>query len=409
MPPELKSLHIDASAGIAGDMLLAALLDLGVPREAVFGPFEALEGFPRHEIVVEKVERRSIEAVSLRIRPLELDPPHRGLVAIEAIIDQLDLPERAETAARACFRRIAEAEGAVHGIPAEEIHFHEIGAVDSLIDIIGVCLAVAWLDPDHISCSSLPLGSGTVQTAHGILPIPAPATLRLLEGIPTHPFSVGREVTTPTGAALAATLADRFGDPPAGTIAGSGWGAGGRIAPPEDPPNLLRVWTLSSSQSPKAKVPSRELEKVTILETNLDTVSGEESGDYIAALIEAGALDAWIVPIIAKKGRPGMILCALAPSDRAAELRQTIFRLTGTLGVRQRDSAREILPRDIVEFSFEGRTVRVKRAWHEGELLWERPEHDDVAAIAAETDRPLREIRARIEEQLAERRRRGDR
>ncbi len=396
-------LHLDASSGIAGDMLLAALIDLGVPQEAIFAPFAALDAFPSHEVSVSTVERRSIQAKFLKITPLESDPPHRGLAAIEKILGQLDLAERALTAARHCFRLIAEAEGEIHGKPPEEIHFHEIGAVDSLVDIIGVCNAIALLDPVEISCSSLPLGSGTVRSAHGILPVPAPATLLLLKGIPTHPFSVGREVTTPTGAALAAVLADRFGDPAPGEIVGSGWGAGGRIAPPEDPPNLLRVWTTRAAEREST------LEMVTLLETNLDTVSGEEAGEYVETLLAEGALDAWIVPILAKKGRPGLILSALTHPERAAALRQSLFRLTGTLGVRQRGYEREILPREVVEISFEGRTVRVKRAWHEGALLWERPEHDDLQRIAAETGRPLREIRARIEEQLAERRRKGDR
>jgi len=201
MPPPRVHLHIDARRGIAGDMLLAALLDLGVPSERVFGPLSPL---PPHSVEVSECLRRGIRVRQLRVRGREDSPPHRGWREIEALILRLDLPQRARETALACFDRIATAEASVHGIPKEKVHFHEIGAIDSLVDILGVCLAVTHLDPVGITVSSLPLGSGTVRTAHGILPVPAPATLRLLQGVPTHPFPVEREVTTPTGAALAA-------------------------------------------------------------------------------------------------------------------------------------------------------------------------------------------------------------
>ncbi|MHC4935260.1 MAG: nickel pincer cofactor biosynthesis protein LarC [Planctomycetota bacterium] len=399
MPPPRVHLHIDARRGIAGDMLLAALLDLGVPSERVFGPLSPL---PPHSVEVSECLRRGIRVRQLRVRGREDSPPHRGWREIEALILRLDLPQRARETALACFDRIATAEASVHGIPKEKVHFHEIGAIDSLVDILGVCLAVAHLDPVGITVSSLPLGSGTVRTAHGTLPVPAPATLRLLQGVPTHPFPVEREVTTPTGAALAAVLADRFGDPPPGTILADGTGAGQREAAPDEPPNLLRVWTSVPS------VESAGLEEVTLLETNLDTVPGEDAGDYISALLREGALDAWMTPILGKKGRPGLVLSCLAPDTGVEHLRRRIFRLTGTLGVRQRRCERAVLPREVVELPYEGGVLRVKRGWHEGELLWERPEHEDLARIARETGETLREVRSRVERHLAALREEGE-
>ncbi len=397
-------LHIDATRGIAGDMLLAALIDLGVAPEVIFGPLQESGIFPEFRAEVTTVERRSIEARAVKIEALEADPPHRGPIEISKIIDKLQLPERAALTASRTFELLARAESEVHGVPIDQIHFHEVGALDSLVDIVGVCLAIDHLQPLEISCSSLPLGSGTVRTAHGTIPIPAPATMKLLEGLPTHPFEVGREVTTPTGAALAKVLADRFGESPSGCWVDSGWGAGTQIAPPEDPPNLLRVWTTRSPSSTEDRT-GHPFESVVLLESNLDTASGEDAGSWIEALLAQGALDAWIVPTIAKKGRPGLVLSVLGHQENAASLRRSVFQLTGTLGVRQRLQEREILDREIFEIEVSGHPIRVKRAWHEGVLLSERPEYEDLLALSRASERPLREIRDEVEAQLAELRR----
>jgi uncharacterized protein (TIGR00299 family) protein len=391
-------LHIDARRGIAGDMLLAALFDLGVPESAVLGPLKG--SLPPFRASVTSVQRRSIGALALEIESQESSPPRRGLDEIEKIICSADLPRRAKEWAGRCFRILAEAEGAVHGVPPESVHFHEIGALDSLVDTIGVCLAVAWLDPIEITCSSIPLGSGTVRTEHGLLSVPAPAVLRLLEGVPTHPYPVDREVTTPTGAALAIALADRFTEGTAGTLIASGSGAGQREAPPEQAPNVLRVWTTAAE--------AVNVEEVTLLETNLDTSSGEDAGSWIESFLEGGALDAWIVPTIQKKGRPGLLLSVLTHADAEDALRREIFRRTGTLGVRSRRLTREVLPREVVKMTIAGHRVRVKRAWLDGSLISERPEHEDLARIARETGRPLREIRAEIEAELGRNRGRSE-
>lgn len=382
-------------------MLLAALIDAGVPPEAVLGPLRS--ALPPFEAVFRHETRRSVRVGRFEVSTVEDPPPARGLGEIESILDAADLPGRAVERARACFRILAGAEAEVHGVTPEEVHFHEVGAIDSLVDIIGVCLALDHLDPVEIVCSSLPLGSGSVATSHGRLPVPAPATLRLLEGIPTHPGAAGREVTTPTGAALAKTLVDRFGAPPTGVILASGTGAGTREAARDEPPNWVRVWTTAADTG--------TLDALLLLETNLDTATGEDSGGWIDALLAAGALDAWIVPTVQKKGRPGLLLSALVRPGDGETVRRAIFRETGTLGIRTRPVERTALPRDVVEMNLGDHRVRVKRAWLDGALIDERPEHEDVARIARETGRPAREIRAEIEAALARAalsRKRGD-
>ena len=406
--PERIHLHLDAVRGIAGDMILASMIDLGVPPDAIFGPLRAAPDFPPFSVEIAVVSRRSLQARTVEIVPEEADAAHRGLSEIEAILAGLDLPRRVLERSRACFRLLAEAEGAVHGIAPEAVHFHEVGAVDSLVDIIGSLIAVEHLAPEGVSISSLPLGSGTVSAAHGRLPVPAPATLRLLEGVPTHPFEVGREVTTPTGAALARTIADRFGPPPAGRILTCGTGAGSREAPPEHPPNLLRAWTVEVSEelhpfpSDGGDEEASSREPILELATNVDTASGEDAGTWIETLLAAGAVDAWIPPILAKKGRPGWILTALAPPAAAAVVRRTILTETGSLGVRERSFSRTVLPREITEETVAGHRVRVKRAWLEGALVSVRVEHDDLRRVARETGRPLRDVRAELEGELSQ-------
>ena len=398
------SLHLDARFGIAGDMLLSALLDLleadggesPSPTETVFAPF-SVSSFPPHRRELTRVSRHGLAARHFRVDSLESSPPHRGLATILSLIEEMPLLPRARRLATEAFERLAAAEGRVHGISPEQVHFHEVGAVDSLVDIIGVCQAIALLDPAQITVSPLPLGSGTVKSAHGVIPIPAPATLELLRGIPTEPFGEG-EVTTPTGAVLAATLADRWGDPESGSIGAIGVGAGTRIAPATAPPNILRAWTILPAGGATRR------ETVSLLETHLDTVTGEEAGSVIPALLGAGALDAWWTAGTGKKGRPSSTLTVLVPPGLEDPISAEIFRRTGTLGIRRQSLEREILPREVRAETFGEHTVRIKRAWWQGTLLWERPEQDDLAAVAAATGESPREVRARIDAELARRR-----
>ncbi len=391
-PAGADSLYLDARFGIAGDMLLAALLDLGADPSAVFGPLH--RALPPFGARLETVARRGILSKRLTIEPAEHAPHQRTRAEVLAIIDGVALPPRAAERARAAFRLLAEAEGAVHGAPPERIHFHEVGAIDSLVDVLGTLLAVELLAPSRIVCSSLPLGSGSVATAHGVYPVPAPATLRLLAGIPSHPFAVDREVSTPTGVALARVLADGFGDAPAGRIGRIGYGAGSRIARDHEPPNLLRVWSVAESAHDEPRT-------CMLLETNIDHLSGEDAGHAMERLLAAGALDVFLIPTLQKKSRPGLLVTVLAPPDRVAEIERTLFIETGTLGVRRRTAERRVLARDWAEVEVPGGTVRVKRAYLDGVLVSARPEYEDLRRAAETSGRPVAELRRLAERALA--------
>lgn len=386
------ALYIDATRGIAGDMLLAALFDLGVPREVVEGPLS--QALPPHRISLSKASRRGIECLQISVTGEEENPPHRHLRDIEAILEEADFPATVDESARRAFGELARAEASVHGTDPEKVHFHEVGAVDSLADIIGVLLAIDWLSPSRIHCSPLALGSGTVSAEHGRMPVPAPATLELMRGIPTCPFEVGREVTTPTGALLARILADEFGPAPAAVPVVQGWGAGTFVANDSDPPNLLR---LIAFENPAAK--SQE-GSITLLETNVDHLDGESAGALILGLMEAGALDAFIIPTIQKKSRPGLLVTVLCKPSDADRLGEQLLRQSGSLGIRQRNQARTVLDRDWQTVDLHGHPVRVKRGWLDGELIVSRGEYEDLQKVAESTGIPLRVLRGDLERLL---------
>ena len=384
-----KTLFIDASRGIAGDMLLAALLDLGVPIEAVEGPLQ--RALPPHRLTVTKHFRRGIQCRQVTVVSEEESPPHRHLGDIEAILADADLPGEVTDRAHQAFTELARAEASVHGVEPDEVHFHEVGAVDSLADIIGVLLAVHWLDPTAVFCSPLPLGSGTVSAEHGRMPVPAPATLELLRGIPTRPYEVGREVTTPTGALLARIVGGSFGPPPAAPPIAQGWGAGTAVAPDHEAPNLLRVIAF---ENPTVDLPE---EVITLLESNVDHLDGESAGALIVGMIDAGALDAFLIPTVQKKSRPGLLVTVLCNPIDAPRLRERLLRETGSLGVRQRDQARTALRRDWLTVELHGHPVRVKRGWLSDECIVARGEHDDLQRVSEATGVPLRVLRGDLE------------
>ena len=385
-------------------MLLAALLDLGVPADAVFAPLQAC--LPPFRVDVQDTRRRGISCKGLIVEGLEPEPRARGLPAILELIDRADLPERVRDRGRRFFERVGRAEARVHGIPAERIHFHEVGAIDSLVDALGTLLAVEILDPARITCSSLPLGSGTVTLAHGVYPVPAPATLRILEGLPTHPYEVGREVTTPTGAGLAAVLADRFGAPPAGRMVASGYGCGQREAAATEPPNLLRAWLVDPDANPAVDAAEPTREPIVVLETVVDHLAGEDGGHLLERLFEEGALDVFFVATMMKKSRPGLLVTVLARPADADVLEACLIRESGTLGVRRTEGQRRALRRDwrevFLEIDGERYPVRIKCGYLGDDCVSARPEHDDLRRIAAHTGRPLDELRRRLARILPE-------
>ena len=370
--PDQPILFIDASHGVAGDMLLAALVDLGVPQAILIDPLSA--ALPEHRLHFSPETRRGIVGCKATVESLEKSPPHRHLSDLIGALDHPQIPEPVRQQATAVYQRLAVAEAHVHGSTPEQVHFHEVGAIDAQVDILGTLLAIHWLQPAEIIVTPMALGSGVVKAAHGIIPIPAPAVVELLRGVPVCAGPAGRELTTPTGAALLTTLADRYFHSPEGTPAAQGWGAGTRIAPESDPPNLLRAILLKGS-------PLRR-ETVAVLETHLDHLSGEEAGGVVDQLMDAGALDALLVPVWMKKSRPGQWLTVIARPEDRERLIEEIHILTGTLGVRERLQQRSTLRRESTQVEISGVSIRIKKAWLGDRLISQRPEQDDLRSAA---------------------------
>ncbi|MDE0960096.1 MAG: nickel pincer cofactor biosynthesis protein LarC [Planctomycetota bacterium] len=381
--PDNSILFIDASHGVAGDMLMAALVDLGVPQASLIGPLS--EALPEHRLHFSPETRRGIVGCKAVVETLEKSPPHRHLSDLIGALDHPMIPEPVRQQASEVYRRLAQAEARVHGSTPEQVHFHEVGAIDAQVDILGTLLAIHWLQPTEIIVTPMALGSGVVKAAHGIIPIPAPAVVELLRDVPVCAGPAGRELTTPTGAALLTTLADRYGHAPDGSPVAQGWGAGTRIAPESDPPNLVRAMLL------KGGAPGRET--IAVLETHLDHLSGEEAGGVVDQLMDSGALDAVLVPAWMKKSRPGQLLTVLArPADRE-RLVEEIHILTGTLGVRERLQQRSALRRETVQIEVSGVSIRIKKAWLGSRLISQRPEQDDLRSAAAVLEISPAEVR----------------
>lgn len=389
-----NGVYLDATAGIAGDMLLAALLDLGVPETAVLDPLRA--SLPPFSWTLHRVRTRGLAATRLEVTPQESDPPSRTLPEIEQLIESGEFPDPVKRTASRVFRLLGEAEAKVHGIGIEKIHFHEVGALDSLVDVIGTVLAVHLLAPRAVTISSIPLGSGTVRTDHGLYPVPAPATLALLAGVPTHALDVSREVSTPTGVALARVLASGFGAPPPGQIANIGYGAGTREARHDELPNVVRAWTYAPALA------DRGMQQIAILESNVDHLSGEDAGDLLETLLAAGALDVFLTPTIQKKSRPGLLVTVLTDDERVEALERLMFERTGTLGIRRRSCQRRALERTIESIDLDGEPVRVKCAYLDGHRIDARPEYEDLKRLSDASGVSLRRLRDQVIRRLPE-------
>ena len=323
------------------------------------------------------------------------DTPQRNLPEIEKLISAANLPARATQWSLDVFRQLAIAEGAVHGIDPSEVHFHEVGAVDAIVDIVGTCLGLDYLDIAKIYCSPLPTGGGTVRAAHGILPVPVPAVLKLFSSrqVPVYSNGIDRELVTPTGAAIAVTLA-AFGTPPAMQLQQIGLGAGTIELPI---PNILRLWlgteTTSVVSSP---VRPEYLETIEVLTTQIDDLNPQAIGYIFDLLFTSGAVDVFTQPIGMKKSRSGILLTVICPSDRSIECEQIIFKQTSTLGIRRTQQTRSILPREMQSVVTKYGTVRVKVARNnlanDNSIVNVQPEYDDCAAIAQEHQIPWREV-----------------
>ena len=367
--------YLDCSTGVSGDKFLGALLDLGT-RRGVFTT-EHLSRIvaalaPEAVVDVERVISRGVSAVGIRVRA-EGQPHSRAWADIRAQLESAALPEPVRERALSAFRVLAEAEAAVHGSTVDRVHFHEVGAIDSIADIVGVCAGVHALGIERLIVSAVAVGSGTVETSHGTLPVPAPATATLLEGVPVFAGPATGELTTPTGAALLCALADGFGPMPALTVLGSGYGAGTRDI---GCPNVCRL-LLGESAAQEPTLTGGQ--PVVVLETNIDHLASEELAFAAEELLSAGALDVWQTPIVMKKGRSAVMLSVLALADETAALSARMVELTGSLGVRVVPMQRFVADREVVEVATPWGPARVKTG--AGRV---RPEHEDVARIARE-------------------------
>ena len=382
----MRIAYFDCFSGASGDMLLASLLDAGLSLDDLRADLSSLDMGP-YRLLAQKVTRHGLTGTHLRVLEGAGNWPARNLPAVEAIIRGSGLAEQSKERSLAVFRRIAEVEAAIHGSAPEQVHFHEISAVDSLVDIVGFVCAVKRLDIEAVYSSPLPLGSGTVQTQHGLLPAPAPATLALLAqvGAPTVPGTAQTEMVTPTGAALLAEFATF--ERPALRVQAAGYGFGSKEF---DWPNGLRVWLGQDLSAPDQP----DHDQVIQLACNLDDATGELLGYVMDRLLAAGALDVWFTPIQMKKNRPAVMLSVLARPEEAAGLAQMLLRETPTLGVRWQHMERTIAGREMQQVETPWGPVRVKAKLLQGKVVALSPEYDDCARLAAQAGVPLAEVMA---------------
>lgn len=392
-------LVLEPIGGIAGDMFLAAALDLGVPLAEVDGALKTL-GLPGWRLAVSRKAESGIQATHLDV-VVEGEQPHaRRLSEILALVHASGLSPRAKAAARALFQRIGDAEAKVHGIPVAEVHFHEVGAVDSIVDLCGAAVALDLLGWPRVLSAPPELGRGIVRTAHGPMPVPPAAVLELLRGVPVRPGGPPGEAVTPTGAAILAELCE-VGPLPAFVPGRIGYGAGTVSWP--DRPNLLRMTLgepMAAARAPAAAPEAPAVEPggpaaaLWVLEANLDDCPGQLVARAIEAALEAGALDAWAAPVTMKKGRPGILLGALCAEAERGPVTAALFAETTTLGVRRHRVERDALDRALREVETPYGMVRVKVASLAGRELGAQPEYDDCLARAKERCVPVREVMA---------------
>jgi pyridinium-3,5-bisthiocarboxylic acid mononucleotide nickel chelatase len=383
-------------SGIAGDMALGSLIDAGADLDEVRNICHHLP-VGGWDLDAEPVLRGGIAATHAVVRAKD-DGVVRTAAHITALVAEARLPSRVEARAMATFRALAEVEGALHRRPPEQVHFHEVGGIDALIDVVGTCAALEVLGVDTVHGSVVATGTGMVRAGHGLLPNPAPAVVRLLAsvGAPTRGLDVGVELTTPTGAALLAALASGFGPLPAMAVEATGFGAGTRDM--EERPNVTQVVLGEPLKEPTGG----DGQPVTLLEVNVDDATGEVLAHAVAALLDAGAHDAWITPILMKKGRPAHTVSALCDPALASRVSRILVAETGSLGVRGATIGRWPLARTEASVEVDGHPVRLKVS--PGRI---KVEHDDAARVARRTGRPLREVLSLAEQaaRLAE----GDR
>jgi pyridinium-3,5-bisthiocarboxylic acid mononucleotide nickel chelatase len=416
-----KILYIDCFSGISGDMVLGALLDLGLPLDELRRALGSL-AIDHGTIASEPVLRSGVSATKFRVlepepahvhhhvsehhghhyadhghhqhdhadgsssAPAHHGPPaHHSLKEIGQYIDRSALSAGGKSLARDMFRRLAEAEAAIHKMPLERVHLHEVGAVDSIIDIVGAVFGMEWLGATEIVSSPVNVGSGNVRCAHGVFPVPAPATTRLLQGVPIYSDGPAKELTTPTGALLVTTYAREFGSLPPMTISQTGYGAGD--ADFAERPNVLRL-IVGESESQAG------IERIVTIECEIDDMNPQLFGPLMDRLYGAGALDVYYAPVQMKKNRPGTLVTVIAPPEKRYELSGILFTDTTTIGVRYQEMHRERLDREMRTLDTPVGRIRFKIARREGRLVNAAPEFEDCARIAGERRLPIKDVQA---------------
>ncbi len=382
----MTTVWVDASSGASGDMLLGALLGAGVPVEVVQQAVDAVTPEPvtlRHETVM----RAGFAATRCHVE-IEESHHHRTWRDIRGLLLAAELAEPVRDLALRVFERLAVAEAAVHGSEPMDVHFHEVGALDAIADVVGVCAGFVALGADEVVVSPVAVGSGSVRGAHGTLPVPPPAVAQLLRGVPSYAGPEGApatELCTPTGAALLTTVATGWGPQPPMTTREVGIGAGGRD--PEGHANVLRLFVGDPVSAGRDGV-----DELVVLETNVDDLDPRVWPEVIGAVLSAGALDAWLTPILMKKGRPAHTFRALVEPAVADAVRRTIFRETSTIGIRTVAVERHALPRELTSVQVGGLDIPVKLARLDGVVVNAQPEYDDVVRAAAALDRPVADV-----------------
>jgi uncharacterized protein (TIGR00299 family) protein len=379
----VRGLHFDCFSGLSGDMTLAALLDAGVDAEAVRQGIASL-GLPIR-LDVAKVHKGGFAATQITIDAPE-EHTHRHLPDVEEILGRGQLTPSQRDLALRIFGRLAEAEATAHGMPLDKVHFHEVGALDSIADIAGVAIALDLLGAERITSRSVPTGSGMVRCAHGLMPVPAPGTAALLRGVPLAASPIKAELTTPTGAAILTTVVQEWVEQPVMTVERIGHGAGQRDF--LEQPNVLRLFVgeVADQANPA------ERDRVWMLEINLDDVPAEVVGYCFDQLFAAGALDVFSTPIQMKKNRPGVLLSVLAPEGALPVLEAILFRETETFGIRRYPVERHKLQREAVTISTPWGPIRGKRGWRAGGASVFTPEYEDCARVARQHGIALREV-----------------
>ena len=377
-------LHFDCFSGISGDMTLGALVDAGAPFTDLVKGLSRLgvRGFKLHK---RRVQRGAIWATKVDVI---LTPGHGRpwpLARIRRVLSSSRLSPKIQQQTLAVFERLAEAEGKAHHVPKHHVHFHEVGVLDSFVDIVGGLICCELLEVNRVTASAINVGTGTVQSAHGLLPAPGPAVAMLAQHVPIYSAGPARELTTPTGLALLRTLTNEFGQMPLIRPAAIGYGAG--HANPEGWPNVLRVFL-----SPEDAVDGRARDTVVQIETNLDDVNPQTYEHVMERLFRAGALDVTLTPVIMKRGRPGIVLTCLVPFDGVDPVLDVLFEETTALGVRVQDITRHILPRRFASVKIRGGTVRIKIAAVDSTSSKAAPEYLDCKRIAERTGRPIKAV-----------------